>query len=74
MGSLCLIQDYNVYFLKFFLIFQFFSIMDRMFRFCDFNIDVFFIEIDENLVASRVIFRNFDVIFNIMFEEQWEEV
>lgn len=74
MGSLCLIQDYNVYFLKFFLIFQFFSITDRMFRFCDFNIDVFFIEIDENLVASRVIFRNFDVIFNIMFEEQWEEV
>lgn len=40
-----------------------------MFRFCDFNIDVFLIEIDENLVASRVIFRNFDVIFNIMFEE-----
>lgn len=74
MGSLCLIQDYNVYFLKFFLNFKFFSITDRMFRFCDFNIDVFLIEIDENLVASRVIFRNFDVIFNIMFEEQWEEV
>lgn len=74
MGSLCLIQDFNVYFLKFFLNFQFFSITDRMFRFCDFNIDVFLIEIDENLVASRVIFRNFDVIFNIMFEEQWEEV
>lgn len=45
-----------------------------MLRSCDFNIDVFLTEIDENLAASRAIFRNFDVTFNIMSEEQWEEV
>lgn len=48
--------------------------MDRMLRSCDFNIDVFLTEIDENLAASRAIFRNFDATFNIMSEEQWEEV
>lgn len=50
------------------------SITDRMLRSCDFNIDVFLTEIDENLAASRAIFRNFDATFNIMSEEQWEEV
>lgn len=45
-----------------------------MLRSCDFNIDVFLTEIDENLAASRAIFRNFDATFNIMSEEQWEEV
>lgn len=50
------------------------SITDRMLRSCDFNIDVFLTEIDENLAASRAIFRNFDATFNIMSEEQWEEI
>ncbi|XP_061165712.1 RING finger protein 32-like [Saccostrea echinata] len=50
------------------------SITDRMLRSCDFNIDVFLTEIDENLAASRAVFRNFDATFNIMSEEQWEEV
>lgn len=50
------------------------SITDRMLRSCDFNIDVFLTEIDENLAVSRAIFRNFDATFNIMSEEQWEEV
>lgn len=45
-----------------------------MLRSCDFNIDVFLTEIDENLAASRAIFRNFDATFNIMSEEQWEEI
>ncbi|XP_055997214.1 RING finger protein 32-like isoform X2 [Ostrea edulis] len=50
------------------------SITDRMLRSCDFNIDVFLTEIDENLAASRAVFRNFDATFNIMTEEQWEEI
>lgn len=50
------------------------SITDRILRSCDFNIDVFLTEIDENLAASRAIFRNFDATFNIMSEEQWEEI
>ena len=57
-----------------YVILQLSSITDRMLRSCDFNIDVFLTEIDENLAASRAIFRNFDATFNIMSEEQWEEI
>ncbi|KAK3087334.1 hypothetical protein FSP39_004798, partial [Pinctada imbricata] len=50
------------------------SITDRIVKSCDFNIDVFLTEIDQNIEASRNVFRDFDAIFQIMSDSQWDEV
>ena len=54
--------------------FQLSSITDRIVKSCDFNVDVFLTEVDENLAASRDIFRNFDAAFQILNDSQWDNV
>lgn len=50
------------------------TITDRIVRSCDFNVNTFLTEIDENLEASRDIFRRFDETFHVISEEEWEGI
>ncbi|ESO93624.1 hypothetical protein LOTGIDRAFT_161737 [Lottia gigantea] len=50
------------------------DITDRMVKSCDFSLHGFLQEMDQSLEASRNVFKNFDAMFNILSEQDWEEV
>ncbi|KAK6182508.1 hypothetical protein SNE40_010182 [Patella caerulea] len=50
------------------------SITDRMVRSCDFQVNDFLRELDQSLQASRNVFKNFDAMFHIVSEDEWEQI
>lgn len=50
------------------------SITDRIIKSCDFDVNNFLYEIDQNLERSRDIFKTFDAAFHHIDDDEWEEI
>ncbi|KAJ8321667.1 hypothetical protein KUTeg_000138 [Tegillarca granosa] len=50
------------------------SITDRIIKSCDFDVNNFLYEIDQNLERSQDIFKTFDAAFHHIDDDEWEEI